>query len=60
MKAPLTPENFEDTKDYVHNSIQYLKTLINAAGKKIIDGPSKNLLLALVHQHSELLLLQKG
>ena len=45
MKAPLTPENFEDTKDYVNNSIRYLKTLTDAAGKKIIDGPRKTFLI---------------
>ena len=45
MKAPLTPETFEDTKDYVNNSMQYLKTLTDAAGKKIIDGPRKTFLI---------------
>ena len=41
IKEPLIPENFEDTQDYVNNFIQYLKTLTDAAGKKIIDGPWK-------------------
>ena len=39
------PENFEDTQDYVNNSIQYLKTLTDAAGKKIIDGPWKTFII---------------
>ena len=45
MKAPLTPENFADTKNYVNNCIEYLKTLTDATGKKIIDGPRKTVII---------------
>ena len=45
MKAPLTPENFADTKNYVNNCIEYLKTLTDATGKKIIDGPRKTFII---------------
>ena len=45
MKAPLTPENFAATKNYVSNCIEYLKTLTDATGKKIIDGPRKTFII---------------
>jgi len=45
MKAPLIPENFADTKNYVNNCIEYLKTLTDATGKKIIDGPRKTFII---------------
>ena len=60
MKAPLTPDTFEDTKDYVNNSIQYLQTHTDAAGKKIIDGPRKTFLIGFGTSAQSLLLLQKG
>ena len=45
MKAALTPENFVDTKNYANNCIEYLKTLTDATGKKIIDGPRKTFII---------------
>ena len=45
MKARLTPENLADAKNYVNNCIEYLKTLTDATGKKIVDGPRKTFII---------------
>ena len=60
MKAPLTPENFGDTKNYVNNCIEYLKHSQMLLERKSLMVPGKHSLLALVHQHSPFLQLQKG
>jgi len=54
MKAPLTPE----TKNYVNNCIEYLKTLTDATESLMVPG--KHSLLALIHQHSPFSQLQKS
>ena len=49
MKSPLAPENFAETKEYVNKWLEYLKTLTDATGKKIVDGPRKMFIIGTVH-----------
>ena len=58
-KSPITLNNIDEIQDYVHQTIHYMTTLVDADGIKLVNGPRKTFIVGFALSAHSILSLAK-